>query len=91
MPDRQSEKKDTETKSSRKTGDSGLSRRNILLGSSALVAAATITSGALAQAQKAAPAAPAPPATAASDSKPNILVIWGDESASPISAPTRTA
>ena len=38
-----------------------LNRRNILLGSSALVAAAAINSGALAQAQKAAPGTPAAP------------------------------
>ncbi len=38
------------------TEDRAPTRRNILLGSSALVAAATIASGALAQAQKAAPA-----------------------------------
>ena len=57
------------------TEDRALSRRNILLGSSALVAAATMTSGALAQAQKAAPAV----STAPSGSKPNILVIWGDD------------
>jgi alkaline phosphatase len=50
--------------------DSALSRRNMLLGSSALVAAATLTSGALAQAQKAAPASGRPP---------NILVIMGDD------------
>ncbi len=37
------------------TEDRAPSRRNILLGSSALVAAATMTSSALAQAQKAAP------------------------------------
>jgi len=37
--------------------DSALSRRNILLGTSTLVAAATLTSSALAQAQKTAPAA----------------------------------
>jgi arylsulfatase len=57
--------------------DHVINRRNILLGSSALMAAATMTSGALAQAQaqKAAPtAAPAP-----SGRKPNILVIWGDD------------
>jgi len=54
------------------------SRRNILLGSSALVAAATLTSGALAQAQKAAPAAPTAPA-APSGRKPNILILWGDD------------
>ena len=39
--------------------NAALSRRNMLLGSSTLVAAAALTSGALAQAQKAAPAAPA--------------------------------
>ena len=58
--------------------DSALSRRNILLGTSTLAAAAAMTSGALAQAQKAAPAAPAAPA-AASGSRPNILVIFGDD------------
>jgi arylsulfatase len=62
--------------SSNETEDRALSRRNILLGSSALMAATTITSGALAQAQKAAPA-PAP--TAPSGRKPNILVIMGDD------------
>jgi hypothetical protein len=40
------------------TEDRAPSRRNILLGSSALVAAATMTSSVLAQAQKAAPARP---------------------------------
>jgi arylsulfatase len=60
------------------TEDHALNRRNLLLGTSTLVAAATMTSGALAQAQKAAPAAqPAAPASAGS--KPNILVIWGDD------------
>jgi arylsulfatase A-like enzyme len=58
--------------------DSALSRRNILLGTSTLVAAATLTSGVLAQAQKAAPAATTP-AAAPSGGKPNILVIWGDD------------
>jgi hypothetical protein len=38
-------------------GDRSINRRNILLGTSTLVAAATLTSGALAQAQKAAPSA----------------------------------
>jgi len=60
------------------TEDHALNRRNLLLGTSTLVAAATMTSGALAQAQKAAPTAqPAAPASAGS--KPNILVIWGDD------------
>jgi arylsulfatase A-like enzyme len=57
------------------SNESALSRRNILLGTSTLVAAAAITSGALAQAQTAAPATP----TAASGRKPNILVIFGDD------------
>jgi hypothetical protein len=48
----------------------------MLLGTSTLVAAATLTSGALVQAQKA--AAPATPA-APSGRKPNILVIFGDD------------
>jgi arylsulfatase A-like enzyme len=57
--------------------DSALSRRNILLGTSTLVAAATLTSGALAQAQN---TAPATPATAISSTrKPNILFIMGDD------------
>ena len=55
--------------------DDTFNRRNILLGTSTLVAAAAMTSEALAQAQKAAPAAPA----AASGRKPNILVIMGDD------------
>jgi len=55
-----------------------IDRRNLLLGTSTLVAAATLTSPALAQAQKAAPAA-APAPAAASGSKPNILVIMGDD------------
>src|SRR5262245_54291597 len=58
-----------------------IDRRNLLLGTSTLVAAATLTSEVLAQAQKAAPAAA--PATAqpaaASGRKPNILVIFGDD------------
>src|SRR4051794_10138130 len=57
-------------------GDRGLSRRNILLGSSSLVAAAALTSAAMAQTQKAAPAV-AP--SLASGRKPNILVIFGDD------------
>ncbi|MGY3469424.1 arylsulfatase A-like enzyme [Bradyrhizobium sp. LM6.11] len=64
------------------TGSRAVNRRNILLGTSTLVAAAALTSSALAQAQKAAPAAAAPapaPAAPASGRKPNILVIWGDD------------
>jgi len=57
------------------TGDHGLSRRNILLASSGLVAAAALTSQAMAQAQKAAPAT----TPSAPGRKPNILVIFGDD------------
>ncbi|WP_407192734.1 arylsulfatase [Bradyrhizobium sp. STM 3566] len=53
-----------------------LDRRTVLLSGTALVAA-TLASDALAQAQKAAPS-PAP-AAAPSGSKPNILVIFGDD------------
>ena len=71
------------------TEDHVLNRRNILLGSSALVAAATLTSGALAQAQKAAPAQPRQPLRQAANqiSSSSGATI----SASPISAPIRTA
>src|SRR5262249_30470281 len=55
-----------------------IDRRNLLLGTSTLVAAATLTSQALAQAQKAAQA-PAQPAAAPSGRKPNILFIMGDD------------
>jgi arylsulfatase A-like enzyme len=56
--------------------DGSINRRNILLGTSSLVAAATLTSSALAQAQKATPAA-AP--AAASGRPPNILLIMADD------------
>jgi arylsulfatase A-like enzyme len=68
--------KDSQKVSSTKADDSALNRRNMLLGTSTLVATAALTSSALAQAQKAAPAAPA---AAPSGGKPNILVIWGDD------------
>ena len=55
-----------------------IDRRNVLLGASSLVAATALTSEALAQAQKAAPSA-APTAAPAAGSKPNILVIMGDD------------
>jgi arylsulfatase A-like enzyme len=74
MPDDTSER-DRHEPASIEAEDRALSRRNILLGSSALMAAAALTSGALAQAQKAAPAAP----TAPSGRKPNILILWGDD------------
>jgi arylsulfatase len=67
--------KDPHNVSSTKADDSALNRRNLLLGTSTLVAAASLTSGALAQAQKAGQATPAAP----SGGKPNILVIWGDD------------
>jgi arylsulfatase len=51
-----------------------IDRRHLLLGTSSLVAAATLTSSALAQTQTAAPAPAAP-----SGGKPNILVIFGDD------------
>lgn len=57
--------------------DRAHTRRNILLGSSALVAAATMTSGALAQAQKAAPSPT--PSPASSNRKPNIVMIMADD------------
>ena len=75
MPDNTKET-DRHQAFSHETEDIVLSRRNILLGSSALMAAATLTSAALAQAQKAAPAATAP--AVSSGCKPNIPVIWGD-------------
>ena len=43
--------------SSDTAGDGSINRRNILLGTSSLMAAVTLTSGALAQAQKATPSA----------------------------------
>ena len=55
--------------------DQAIDRRNLLLGTSTLVAAAALSSEALAQAQR--PAAPA--AAAPSGGKPNILVIFGDD------------
>jgi arylsulfatase A-like enzyme len=57
-----------------------IDRRNLLLGTSTFVAAATLTTQALAQGQKAAPAAaPAAAQPAASGRRPNILVIFGDD------------
>lgn len=53
-----------------------IDRRNLLLGTSSLVAAAALTSEALAQAQK---AASTPSQSASSGRKPNILIIWGDD------------
>jgi len=58
--------------------DQTINRRKLLLGTSSIVAAATLTSEALAQAKKAAPS-PGPAAASPAGSKPNILVIWGDD------------
>ena len=64
----------------RSDGNAAINRRALLVGSSSLVAAATLTSQAVAQAQKAAPAATAAaPAASAAGRKPNILVIFGDD------------
>lgn len=57
------------------TNNRSVDRRNLLLGTSSLIAAAALTSEALAQGQKGAPAAGAAP----SGRKPNILVIFGDD------------
>src|SRR5690349_1329430 len=56
--------------------ESAINRRNVLLGTSSIVATAAMTSEVLAQAQKAAPA-PAP--AGQPGRKPNILVIFGDD------------
>jgi hypothetical protein len=55
---------------SKKADNRALNRRNVLLGTSTLVATATLTSRAFAQAQQAAPGTPTP--TAPSGRKPNI-------------------
>src|SRR5262249_1438730 len=68
-----SEAKDQIKASSEHRDQHAIDRRNLLLGTSTLVAAATLTSGALAQAQKAAQAA------ASNGRKPNILFIMGDD------------
>src|SRR5262249_35501919 len=68
-----------ENKNNQSRADQTINRRKLLLGTSSIVAAATLTSEALAQAQKAAPVPAASPAAAASGRKPNILVIFGDD------------
>jgi hypothetical protein len=78
MPDDTNKQDGYQTSPNGRSEHRSLNRRNILLGTSTLVATAAMTSGALAQAQKAAPAAPATPAVP-SLRKPNILVIWGDD------------
>ena len=72
------ENEDRTTMSSTPTDVRPVNRRDMLLGTTTLVAAATLASGALAQAPQAAPAAPGV-APAASGRKPNILVIFGDD------------
>jgi arylsulfatase A-like enzyme len=67
---------DTIEPGSKKNDAQAIDRRNVLLGTSSLIAAAALTSEALAQAQKAAPTAST---TASSGGKPNILVIFGDD------------
>jgi arylsulfatase len=57
-----------------KADTQAINRRNVLLGTSSLAAAAALTSEALAQAQT-----QTTPAPAASGRKPNILVIFGDD------------
>ncbi|OAF17784.1 arylsulfatase [Bradyrhizobium neotropicale] len=66
-----------ENKNNQARADQSIDRRNLLLGTSSIVAAATFTSEALAQVQKAAPAPAASPSP--SGRKPNILVIFGDD------------
>ena len=68
--------KEKKTSNTDNVNQQAIDRRNLLLGTSTLVAAATLTSSALAQNQKATPAA-AP--TPSSGRKPNILVIFGDD------------
>jgi arylsulfatase A-like enzyme len=58
----------------RKADTQSVNRRNVLLGTTSLVAAAALTSEVLAQAQN-----QAAPAAAPSGRKPNILVIFGDD------------
>src|SRR6185295_11875319 len=78
-------KKRDHTATDSKGGDNAaMDRRAVLLGASSIVAAATLTTQACAQAQKAAPAAApaapaATPAAPAAGRKPNILVIFGDD------------
>jgi arylsulfatase A-like enzyme len=61
-----------------KTDTQAINRRNVLLGTSSLVAAAALTSETQAQAQTGTQRA-TPAAAASSGRKPNILVIFGDD------------
>lgn len=67
----------SELKNKNNQSSQPIDRRHLLLGTSSIVAAAALTSEAMAQAQKAAPA-PNPSQTS-SGRKPNILVIFGDD------------
>lgn len=67
-----------ENKNNQSEADQTINRRKLLLGTSSIVAAVTLTSEPLAQAQKAAPS-PTPAAAPPAGVKPNILVIWGDD------------
>jgi len=74
MPGDTEDKSRSETTS--KPSDNGaLSRRNILLAGTSLVAATAINTVDRTQVAQAQPA----PATAPSGKKPNILIIWGDD------------
>lgn len=68
---------DFENKNNQSGAQKKIDRRNLLLGTSSIVAAAALTSEALAQAQKATPAPAASPA--GGSRKPNILFIMGDD------------
>jgi arylsulfatase len=59
------------------TDNKTMDRRNLLVGTSSLIVAAAMTSGAVAQAPKAAPSTSSTPTS--SGKKPNILVIFGDD------------
>jgi arylsulfatase len=71
-----SSEEDLKKHPSQNSSQRGIARRDLLLGTSILVAAATLTSSALAQAQ---PAVPAAALVASAGRKPNILVIFGDD------------
>src|SRR3954469_704428 len=80
----ETKKRDHAATDSKGGDNAAIDRRAVLLGSSSIVAAATLTTQAFAQAQKAAPAAApaapaATPAAPAAGRKPNILVIFGDD------------
>ncbi len=67
----------TKSRKDRATGDMGVSRRNLLLGSSSLMAASTLIGTARAQQAPEQPSGQAQPRPAGQ--RPNILVIFGDD------------